>query len=83
MKLNHQTQYFINGIILIIIALLSVTILPKSNLLSIPKYAYYQIEFFVLCAASIYFLFSPKYYKGQILTILLGIIYYILFVKFN
>lgn len=86
MKLNHQTQYFINGVILIVIGLLCVTIFPqivreKISFFAVANYTYYQAEFFTLCAAAIFFLFSPKYYKEQILTILLGLIYYILFVK--
>ena len=83
MKLKQQTQYFINGAILIVIALLCVTILPvivKAKF-NIPNYAFYQIEFFILCVASIFFLFSPKYYKEQIITVLIGAIYYILFCK--
>ena len=87
MKLNHQTKYFINGIVLIVMALLTVTVLPpiikaKTGFI-IQNYIYDQIEFFALMAGAIYFLFSPKYYKEQILITLLGMLYYILFVKFN
>ena len=86
MKWNHQTKYFINGVILIILALFCVTFLPfliknKANLM-ISSYIYFEIEFFLLSAASIFFLFSPKYYQNQILVILLGILYYILFAKY-
>ena len=86
MKWNHQTKYFINGVILVIIALFCVTFLPpllKANTsLIVPSYLYFQIEFFTLCAASIFFLFSPKYYQNQVFVILLGILYYILFAKY-
>lgn len=84
MKWNHQTKYFINGVILVILALFCVTFLPfiLKNKTVIPSYIFYQAEFFLLSAASIFFLFSPKHYKGQVLTILLGILYYILFAKY-
>lgn len=85
MNWNHQTKYFINGVILIGLALFCVTFLPfilKSKMsVVVSNYIYYQVEFFALCAASIFFLFSPKYYKEQILVILFGILYYSLFVK--
>lgn len=85
MNWNHQTKYFINGVILIVLALFCVTFLPfilKSKMsVVVSNYIYYQVEFFALCAASIFFLFSPKYYKEQILVILFGILYYSLFVK--
>ena len=85
MNWNHQTKYFINGVILIGLALFCVTYLPfilKSKMsVVVSNYIYYQVEFFALCAASIFFLFSPKYYKEQILVILFGILYYSLFVK--
>ena len=85
MKWNYQTKYFINGVILVLIALFCVTFLPslindKTNFI-ISNYVFAQVEFFTLCAAIIFFLFSPKYYKGQIILFILGAIYYILFVK--
>ncbi len=87
MKMNRQTKYFINGAILIILALFCVTFLPflikiKTSFI-IQNYIYFQIEFFMLALSGIFFLFSPKYYKEQILVVLLGVLYYILFVNFN
>lgn len=86
MKLTHQEKYFINGVILLVIAMLCVTYLPplikaKTSFV-VQNYIYYQIEFFALCACAIYYLFSPKYYKEQIFTILCAVLYYILFVKY-
>lgn len=81
MKWNLQKKYFINGVILIFIALLSVTYLPVVVKINIENYVYYQIEFFALCAASIFFLFSPKYYKEQVLTIFFAIFLYLLYSK--
>lgn len=80
MKLNTQTKYFINGIILLFLGLLCATFVPL-NALSVEKYIYLQVEFFLLCASAIYYLFSPKYYPQQILSIFIGILYYFLFVK--
>jgi len=85
MKLNSQEKYFINGVILLILAILCVTFLPlaikaKTSFI-IQNYIYYQIEFFVLCATAIYFLFSPKYYFHQIICIILSALSYFLFVK--
>lgn len=86
MNWKHQTKYFINGIILVALALFCVTFLPfilKSRVsMIIPGYVYFQVEFFALCAAAIFFLFSPRYYKEQVLVILLGVLYYSFFVKF-
>lgn len=86
MNWKHQTKYFINGVILVVFALYCITFLPffiRSKIgLTVPSYVYYQVEFFLLSAAAIFFLFSPKYYKNQILVILLGVLYYILFAKY-
>ena len=85
MKLKHQEKYFINGIVLVILAVLGVTFLPilikEKTIFEVPNYIYFHIEFFALCASAIFFLFSPKYYKEQILIIFLGIIYYCFFAR--
>lgn len=81
MKLSNQTKYFINGVILLFLGLFCITFVPLKTIVSVEKYLYLQIEFFLLCASAIYYLFSPKYYKQQILSILIGILYYLLFVK--
>ena len=80
MKLNRQTKYFINGVVLIILALFCVTFLPpliksKTSLI-VQNYLYFEVEFFLLALSAIFFLFSPKYYKEQVLVILLGVLYY-------
>jgi len=81
---KKQTKYFLIGGILLLCALFSITFLPLIikffTKLSIQKYIYVQIEFFLFVASSIFYLFSPKYYKQQILTILIAILYYYLFV---
>ena len=87
MKWNYQTKYFINGVILVLIALFCVTFLPslindKTNFI-ISNYVFAQVEFFTLCAAIIFFLFSPKYYKWQLVAILFAMVLYVLFAKFN
>lgn len=82
MKLNLQTQHFINGVILLFLGLLSVTFFPMIAKFGWERYVYLQIEFFLLVCSSVFFLFSPKYFKHQVMSILLGILYYLLFVKF-
>ena len=82
--MNKKKQYFINGLILIIIALLAVTVVPycaDKYRVVIEKTSYSEFEFFVLCAASLFYLFSPKYYKLQVLSIIFAILCYFLFVK--
>ena len=81
MKLSTQGKYFINGVMLICLALLSVTIIPMCAKLNFEKYIYVQAEFFFLCCASIFYLFSPKFYKYQITSIVIALFLYFLFVK--
>lgn len=87
MKLNLQAKYFINGLILLILALFSITFLPvilKNNFnIIFENYVYIQIEFFLLVAASMFYLFSPKYYGAQVLSVVFGIAYYFLFSKLS
>ena len=78
--MKKQTKYFIIGLLFLISAMFSITLFPIFIKLftkfSIQKYIFIQIEFFLLVASSIFYLFSPKYYKYQLLTILLAIISY-------
>jgi hypothetical protein len=83
---NIQIKYFINGLILLFLALCSITHLPiilkeKCGLI-FENYIYVELEFFLLVACAIFYLFSPKYYQYQIYSIIFGIIYYSFFVKF-
>ena len=85
-KLSLQAKYFINGLILLALALFVITFMPivlkeKYNII-FENYVYVELEFFLLVASSIFYLFSPKYYKYQIYSVLFGIIYYSFFVKF-
>ncbi len=83
--MKKQKQYFINGLILIVIALIVITLVPlyaDRFGMNIEKYSYSEFEFFVLCAASLFYLFSPKYYKGQVLSIIFAILYDLSFLKF-
>ena len=45
----------------------------------IGNWIYYQIEFFLLVACGVFYVFSPKYYKHQIASILFGVLLYLLF----
>lgn len=82
--MNKQKQYYINGLILISIAIISVTLIPLlADKLKIytNKDFLCEFEFFSLTAGALYFLFSPKYYKHQVLSIVFIILYYLLFLK--
>ena len=83
--MRKQTKYFINGVILVILALLSITIVPliveKLGFYAIEKYIYAEIEFFLLIASASFWLFCPFYYRAQLLSILFALIYYFVFSK--
>lgn len=85
MKLNNQSKYFINGLFLLTFAVASVTHIPiilKTNFnLIFSAWLYYQIEFFLLCACAVFYLFSPKFYKYQVISVVFAFAYYVLFVK--
>ena len=81
-----QTKYFINGLICLILGLLCITYLPYivRDLfikIQIQNYIFVQLELFLLIACSIFYLFSPKYYTKQILSFVLGYVYYLFFIK--
>lgn len=85
-KLSLQAKYFIIGVVLTILGLISCTLLPlfmksKTSFDDV-NYVYFVIEFFMFNAASVFFLFCPKYFKGQIITVLAGVLYYISFVNY-
>ncbi len=85
MKMNKQKQYFINGLILIVIAILAVTIIPycfDKLKIAVEKDIFTDFEFFALIAGALFYLFSPKYYKMQILSVICAVIFYCLFAKF-
>ena len=84
--MKKQTKFFINGVFLLALALLCVTIFPailkhSTRFAHIENYIYYEIEFFLLTAGALYFAVSPRHYKNQILVILIGVLYYVLFVR--
>lgn len=82
--MNKQKQYFINGLVLIILALLAITIIPFcADKLRIPveKNIFSEFELFALMLCALFYLFSPKYYKAQILSIICAVIFYFVFIK--
>ena len=82
--MKKQKQYFINGLILIAIAMITITIVTycaDKFGLTIEKASYSEFEFFCLCAGFLFYLFSPKYFKNQVLSILIAYLYYFGFVK--
>ncbi len=84
MKLSNQTQWMINGVIALIIAMFVITICPviiakiKFHV-PINELTLSQIEFFALWVCAVSFFFCPKYYKIQVFTIFGAIIYYLIF----
>ncbi len=83
--MNKQKQYFINGLILLVIGLLIITVIPYAIdkfKLAIEKSSFSELEFVVLTGCCLFYLFSPKYYKNQVLSIILGFLYYFMFFKF-
>ncbi len=82
--MNKQKQYFINGLILLVVALLFVTIIPycaDRAKFVIDKGSLREFEFFLLTASALFYLFSPKYYKAQFISILCAFLYYFIFLK--
>ncbi len=84
--MKRQTKYFLIGSIFLLTAMICITFLPAiirfKTSFHIKEYIYVQIEFFLLLIASIFYLFSPKFYIQQIKVIILAIFYYVCFVKF-
>ena len=72
--MKKQTNYFLIGLIFLIFAMLSVTIIPILFKLivhvHIQKYIYIQFEFFALVASSVFFLFFSA---GATLATALGL----------
>ena len=84
--MKKQKQYFINGLILMTIALFSITIVPylaDNFKFFIEKHSLSEFEFFILTAASLFYIFSPKYYKFQLMSILCAFLYYFAFLKLH
>ncbi len=84
--LKRQTKYFTIGLLCLILAMFCITFLPVILKLYVKNiifqnYIYVQIEFFLLAVCSIFYLFSPKYYFSQVVSIIFGIFYYLMFVK--
>ncbi len=84
--MKRQTKYFLIGSILLIGAMFCITFLPAlikfKTSFHIKEYIFVQVEFFLMLTASIFYLFSPKFYLEQIKIIIIAIFYYLCFVKF-
>jgi hypothetical protein len=82
-----QTKYFFIGVFFFIVALFGVTFLPLIfknvfRIVFLENFIYFQISFISFAICSALFTFSPRYFKEQILTILLGFLFYILFIDY-
>ncbi len=79
-----EKKFFILGIICLIFALFTITILPcilKKQGLFYPDNYYIWLEFMFLVLTSIFYHISPKYYDIQMFSILTAMLYYIFFAK--
>jgi len=82
--MKRQLKYFLLGAFFLFGAMLTITLLPvvlKEFYIKINPLFLSQIELFLLLSAAVLFLFSPKYYKWQILCVLYAILYYLLFLR--
>jgi len=84
---KSQKKYFIIGTLFLICAILSVTIAPlvvKTFLfnVNIENYIYVEIEFLLLTLCGVYYLFSPKYYNFQFITIGITFLFYYIYAIF-
>ncbi len=84
LKNTDKRKYFIIGTILLFIALFCITALPfiiKKIYKPLPNNFYSVLEFLFLCGSSLFYCFSHKYYKYQIISILYAILIYFIFVR--
>ena len=81
--MTKQTKYLINGIILLILGIIAISALPiivqEYGYYTVSKSLYSQIEFVLFTACAIYYIFSPKYYRIQVLSIFIALCLYLLF----
>lgn len=83
--MNIKRKAFILGLFFLFFALLSVTVLPfavlKYTHLDITEYSYIELEaLFLICCAFLY-VFSSKYYKYQIISILGALALYFFYLR--
>lgn len=86
MKLNRQLKYYLKGTVVLFCAMFCITLLPTflkfvNFELIIGEFTFVLLEFFLCTLGAILYLFSPKYYKWQVITVLLCVLYYFLFKK--
>lgn len=83
MNMTKQKKYLINGIILLLLGVAANSIVPvivqEFGYYNVSKSLYGQIEFFLFTACALYFMFSPKYYRIQVLCIFIALCLYLLF----
>lgn len=83
--MKYQTKYYIMGTVCLVVAMLFATILPPLikhfNFIYVEDYMFVAMKFFMLVACGAYYLFAPKYFKEQLLNILIALLAYILYVR--
>ena len=83
-KLNKRLYFFI-GTIFLFVALFCITGFPliiKHLYKPLDNNFYRVLEFLLLAASCFFYVFSHRYYKYQIISILYAILFYFAFVQF-
>lgn len=85
--MKNQIKYFLIGLILLFCAVFCVTLLPLIVKIFfkhfyIQNYIYSEIEFLLMILCAVLYLFSPKFYKLQIVSIGVFAFLYFMFVKY-
>ncbi len=85
--MKKQTAFFIIGIIFLFLAIFCITLLPyilkKYTLIKVQEYMFSEMEFLLLLLSAFCYTFSLKYYKAQILSILIALFCFLMFCKIN
>lgn len=84
--MKFQTKYYILGNIFLVLAMFLATLAPIAaktlGINYIETYSYVALKLLFLIIAATYYLFSPRYYKFQVMNIFSAILFYFIFVKF-
>ena len=80
-----QKKYFITGFIFIFLAMMAITLAPialrRIFHIYLSNQTYSMIELSLLIIGSIFYVFSPKYHRKQLYSIVLAFLYYIIFAR--
>lgn len=84
--MKNQIKYFYIGLFFLVLAMLDITIAPLvlKRILDgvyIPNNFYMNSQIVFLALSSFFYFLTPRYYKKIMLTIVLALLYYILFTR--